>query len=134
MAEDHRALFAEEFGADDRLRESGLVLEREEHESFRGAGTLTDDDRACRRNAPAGGKSREIGGRDDVVLLELSTEVLDEVLSGRDLHRAVVGHRFFDRGHLRKTSSVLGPRSSVFKQLTGGFGGFRGLPERASPR
>src|SRR5436190_22531463 len=46
LGHDRRAVFREQIGTHDDIRDARLVLEREEHESFRGARTLPCDDGA----------------------------------------------------------------------------------------
>src|SRR6185436_11600855 len=98
--EDRRALVAEQVGTDDRLREAGLVLEREENESLRGAGSLADDDRAGGDDAAAVRHLPQLRGGEDAVLAQLRPEVLEQMPSRRQLHRHVVGERLFDARHL----------------------------------
>src|SRR5688572_582650 len=53
LADDHHPLAIEEIGANDDVRDAGLVLEREKHESFRRSGTLARNDHAGHAHAAA---------------------------------------------------------------------------------
>src|SRR5947209_380535 len=59
-ADDERSMLTEEVRMDDGLRDSGLVFQRQEDESFRSARPLSDDDRAGRRHAASVGKFLQI--------------------------------------------------------------------------
>src|SRR4051795_2928411 len=99
VAEDRGAPFGEKLRVHDRLREAGLVFEREEDEALRRAGTLADDHRARGRHTAAIRDEFQIGGGQDVVALELRAEVLEQMRTDSDLGGLVVGQRFFERGH-----------------------------------
>src|SRR6266508_670282 len=92
MAEDRRTLLAEELRTDDGLRETRFIFEREEDESFRGAGALAHDDRARSCDAASCRHARKVRCRKNLLILQIGAEMLDEMRPGRELHRVVVGH------------------------------------------
>src|SRR4051794_38500796 len=100
VAEDRGAAVGEELRVDDGLREAGLVLEREEDEAFRRAGTLPDDDGASGRDPGTVRDARQLDGGEDVVALQPRAEMLEEMRAGGDLRGLVIGEGFFDGGHL----------------------------------
>src|SRR5882672_4924702 len=60
LADDGQLLAIEEIRPHDDVRNAGLVLEREEDESFRGAWALARDDHASDAHAPAVARRRQV--------------------------------------------------------------------------
>ena len=100
LAEDRPALGMVEVRSHDRVAKAGLVLEREEEEALRGAGTLPHDHDAGAGDVAAVLYVREIGRARDAAGAQRLAQVRHRVRAGGEARGAEVGFGLLERRHL----------------------------------
>src|SRR5262245_60769677 len=90
LADDGRALAIEEVGTDDDVRDAGLVLEREEHKSFRGARTLPGDDHAGDSHATAIARAWQIGRAHHATQRQIAAAQRHRMRTDGEAHAGVI--------------------------------------------
>ena len=98
-----------EIRGQDRVREAGLVFERDEAEALGGARTLANDGMARRADVGAVRDLLEPGSGKDAPIVETGAQVLHEMDPGGQSRQAIVRQGLLDRTQ-RRNRTLLRPR------------------------
>src|ERR1051325_11210944 len=119
----------EEIGSDDRIGDTGLVLETEEDEAAGGAGTLAANHAAGGADTAAVGQALQVAGADDSLGVERGAAVAPGMRADRQASAVKVGHQALLVGHARQRRRDVGLIELV-EQRPGTSRGAGDLPQR----